>query len=191
MGKEGKEGGASLSIGRPAIYEFEKALSLIGLDEAESKRLAASTGRSWSVFRRHRAVNPAIRKPLWLDMPQTGALSTLCLLGGWSAEKSADREIVTHLSGRPYEEIDRNLRHLALVNDAPVLMIGNIWKAKSPLELLDLFGGRITSAELDRFIQITKSILTTPDPQLELPDQDRHGELSISKLGRYFSIVVP
>ena len=173
-GMEGKDSGANFSIERPAIYEFEKALSLTGLDEAESKRLAVSTGRSWSVFRRHRAVNPAIRKPLWLDMPQASALSTLCLLGGWSAEKSADREVVAQLSGRPYEEIDRDLRHLALVNDAPVLTIGRIWKAKSPLELLDLFGGRITSDELDRFFQMAQTILATPDPQLDLPDKDRH-----------------
>jgi hypothetical protein len=173
-GIEGKDSGANLSIERSAISEFEKALSSIGLDEAESKRLAVSTGRSWSVFRRHRAVNPAIREPLWLDMPQAAALSTLCLLGGWSEEKAADREIVAQLSGRPYEEIDRDLRYLALINDAPVLTIGRIWKAKSPLELLDLFGGRITSDELDRFFQIAQSILATPDPQLDLPDKDRH-----------------
>jgi hypothetical protein len=173
-GRERNDSGANLSIERPAIYEFEKALSSIGLDEAESKRLAGSTGRSWSVFRRHRAVNPAIRKPLWRDMPQASALSTLCLLGGWSAEKSADREVVAQLSGRPYEEIDRDLRHLAFVNDAPVLTIGRILKAKSPLELLDLLGGRITSDELDRFFQMAQTILATPDPQLDLPDKDRH-----------------
>ncbi len=173
-GMEEKDSRTSLSIERPSIYEFERALSSIGIDDALSKRLAVSTGRSWSVFRRHRAVNPAIRKPLWLDMPQASALSTLCLLGGWSAEKSADREIVAQISGRPYEDIDRDLRYVALVNDAPVLMIGRIWKAKSPLELLDLIGGRITSDQLDHFFQMAKSILATPDPQLDLPDKDRH-----------------
>ena len=42
-------------------------------------------------------------------------------------------------------------------------------KAKSPLELLDLFGERITRDELDRFFQIAKRVLVAPDPELELP----------------------
>lgn len=173
-GVAGREGNAELTIARPRIYEFEKALCSIGLDEAESKRMAISSGRSWSVYRRRCATNPALRKPVWLDMPQAGVLSTLCLLGGWSGNKPADREIVAQVSGRPYEDVERALRHLAQVDDAPVLQIGEVWKAKSPLELLDLFGDRITSDELDRFFKIAQSILVTPDPQLDLPDEERH-----------------
>ena len=107
-------------------------------------------------------------------MPQAAVLPTLCLLGGWSAGKPVDREIVAQLAGRPYEEIDRDLRYLAQVDDAPVLKIGEVWKSRSPLELLHLFADRITSNELDRFFQIAQSILGAPDPQLELPDKDRY-----------------
>ena len=173
-GAAGRDNNADLTIERPKIYEFEKALMSIGLDEADSKRFAVSTGRSWSVFRRRSATNPAIRKPAWLDVPQVRALSTLCLLGGWSAQNAVDREIVAELSGRPYEGVERDLRYLAKLDDAPVLGIGEVWKAKSPLELLDLFGDQITHDELDRFFKIAKMILTTPDPQLELPDEERH-----------------
>jgi hypothetical protein len=173
-GVAGRDSNAELTIDRPRIYEFEKALMSIGLGEAESKRLAVSTGRSWSVYRRRCAANPAVRKPAWLDVPQASVLSTLCLLGGWSAEKPGDREIVAQLSGRPYEEVERALRNLAQADDAPVLQIGEVWKARSPLELLDLFGERITSDEVDRFFKIAQSILVTPDPQLDLPDEERH-----------------
>ncbi|MEO6545747.1 MAG: hypothetical protein ABIP05_17100, partial [Nitrospiraceae bacterium] len=173
-GAAGREGKAGLAIDRPRTSEFEKALMSIGLDEAESKRLAVSAGRSWSIFRRRRATNPAIHKPAWRDVPQSKALSTVCLLGGWSANKTVDREVVAEISGRPYEEIERDLRYLAKLDDAPVLQIGEVWKAKSPLELLDLFGDQITRDELDRFFKIAKLILSTPDPQLELPDEERH-----------------
>lgn len=173
-GAAGRDCDADLILERPRIYEFEKALVSIGLDEGDAERLAASTGRSWSVFRRRRATNPGIRRPAWLDAPQAGALSTLCLLGGWSADKTADREIVTRLSGRTYEEVERDLRYLARLDEAPVLGIGDVWKAKSSLELLDLFGDRITRDELDRFFEITHQILLAPDPALELPDSERH-----------------
>jgi hypothetical protein len=173
-GVAGREGDAELTIARPKIDEFKKALCSIGFDEAESERLAVSTGRSWSVYRRRCATNPAVRKPAWLDLPQASVLSTVCLLGGWSADKPADREVVAQVSRQSYEEVERALRHLAQVDDPPVLQIGEVWKAKSPLELLDLFGDRITSDELDRFFKIAKSILLMPDPQLDLPDEERH-----------------
>lgn len=173
-GAAGRDCDASLILERPRIHEFEKALVSIGLDEGDAERLAASTGRSWSVFRRRRATNPGIRRPAWLDAPQAGALSTLCLLGGWSGDKAADREIVTRLSGRTYEEVEGDLRHLAKLDEAPVLGIGDVWKAKSSLELLDLFGDRITRDELDRFFAIAHQILLAPDPALELPDSERH-----------------
>ena len=189
-GAAGREGKADLVIDRPRISEFEKALMSIGLDEAESKRFAVSTGRSWSIFRRRRATNPAIHKPVWRDIPQAKALSTLCLLGGWSANKTVDREIVAEISGRRYEEIERDLRCLAKLDDAPVLQIGEVWKAKSPLELLDLFGDQITRDELDRFFRIAKLILSTPDPQLELPDEERHAAQIYGKIRSESSILI-
>lgn len=163
-----------LSLERPNAHAFEKALASIGVAEADAKRLAATTGRSWSVFRRHHSVNPAIRTPRWLSAPAAPALSTLCLLGGWSADHDTDRRIVARVSGRDYEEVDRDLRSLALMDDAPALHIGAIWKAKSSLELLDLFGNRITREELDRFFSVVRELLSAPDPQLELADEQRY-----------------
>ena len=164
----------NITVERPKIGEFEKALVALGIHESDAKRLASTCGRSWSVFRRHHAVNPAIRRPTWLTSSESRVLSTLCLLGGWSANSAADRDLVSRLSGRPYEEIERDLRFLSRVDDPPVLQIGDVWKAKSPLELLYLFGDRITTGELDRFFELALEILTTPDPVLELPDEQRH-----------------
>jgi hypothetical protein len=163
----------NLILERPEIYEFKKALITIGVEENEATRLAASTGRSWSVFRRHCALNPAIRKPKWLNTPQARALSTLCLLGGWSGGKITDRTIVANLSGCLYEDIERDLRFLSYEDDSPVLEIGEVWKAKSPLELFNLFSDQITSDELGRYFSLLGQILVEPDPILELPEENR------------------
>jgi hypothetical protein len=172
-GAAAREGGSSLILERPKVQDFERALSSIGVEDSDAKRLAATTGRSWSVFRRHRATNPALRRPALLDLPQARALSTLCLLGSWSAANPADREIVARVSGRPYEEIEHDLRHLAAVDDAPVIGIGEIWKAKSSLELLDIYGAFVTRGELERYLAVAKELLIVDDPQLQLPDEQR------------------
>ncbi|UCJ16924.1 hypothetical protein K5Q02_00525 [Pseudomonas sp. MM211] len=169
----GKPEGDELVLERPNIYEFEKALITIGMEESDAKRYALSTGRSWTVLRRQRAINPAIQQPNWLLTPQSSSLPLFCLLGAWYSDTAADRQVVEKLAARPYEEIERDLRQLARLDDAPVLNIGAVWKAKSPLELLDQCGDRITSGQLDRFFSIAREMLSTPDPQLELPEEER------------------
>lgn len=166
--------GQELLLDRPNIYEFEKALIVMGVEESDAKRYALGAGRSWSVLRRHLGNLLAIRHPAWLDTPQAASLSTVCLLGAWNEGKEADKRVVERVADQPYETIEANLRQLALSDDAPVLRIGAVWKAKSPLELLDLFGSRITSNQLDRFFQVAEELLSAADPQLELPESERY-----------------
>ncbi len=186
----GKPNGDELFLERPKIYDFEKALVSIGMEESDANRYALTTGRSWSVFRRQRATNPAIRHPAWLEAPQAPSLATLCLLGAWSENKEADQLIVSQLAGKPYEEIERDLRELSQLDDSPVLKIGAVWKAKSPLELLDLFGGRITRDQLDRFFRIAQEILAAPDPLLELPDKERYAAQIHGKIKPYSELLI-
>lgn len=162
-----------LVLERPNIYEFAKALIATGMEESDAKRFSVSTGRSWTVLRRQRATNIAIRSPDWLNVPQSGSLAILCLLGTWNGGKEADRLVLARLADRPYEDIEAELRQLAKLDDAPLLCIGSVWKAKSPLELLGLFGDRITRDQLDRFFAIAQEMLGAPDPQLELPEEER------------------
>lgn len=162
-----------LVIERPHIYEFEQALITICIEESDARRLALSTGRSWSVLRRQRAKNSAIAHPAWLSVAQSASLAMLCLLGTWNASEEADRQVVARLANRPYEDIESDLQQLAQLDDAPILCIGAVWKVKSPMELLGLFGERITTAQLDRFFAIALEMLQAPDPQLELPEEQR------------------
>ncbi|MCP5306971.1 MAG: hypothetical protein H6953_16125 [Chromatiaceae bacterium] len=173
-GYGGRDGeGFKLELSRPSIYAFRDALIEIGMEESDARRLALATGRSWTVYRRRRSTNHAIRRPEWLDLQDADALSTLCLLGAWHGEKSADREVVERLTGDSYEAVERKLRKLSLVDDAPVFSIGKVWRAKAPLELLDLFADRITEAEIDRFFGIVEALLVEPDPILDLKADER------------------
>src|SRR5581483_8985247 len=118
--------------------------------------------------------NPALHTPRWLSLPQSHALATMCLVGGWSTENKADQTIVEKIAGRPYHEVEGDLSILSATEDAPVMRIDRVWKAKSPIELLALFGPQLTSSELDRFFNALRSILIEPDPELELPADERY-----------------
>lgn len=172
-GVAGRLNDAEMVLERALPDEFEKALQSIGLDENDTRRLSTLCGRSWSVFRRQHATNPAIRRPAWLDSPSADALAAVCLIGGWSTGKPGDTEIVARIAGRSYAELEADLLVLERLDDSPLLHIGAVWKAKSALELLAIFGERITPSQLDRYFTELEAILSTPDPELELAEEDR------------------
>ncbi|MER9920920.1 MULTISPECIES: hypothetical protein [unclassified Mesorhizobium] len=173
-GVAGQPDDNELQLERAMHSEFEKALQLIGLDENETRRLSVLCGRSWSVFRRQHATNPAIRRPAWLDHPASSALGAVCLVGNWSSGHEADMELVSRIAGRPYAEIEADLLELERLDDSPLLHIGSVWKAKSALELLAIFGDQIGKSALDRYIREVEGILVAPDPQLGLPEEQRY-----------------
>lgn len=172
VGKSAR-GDQDVVLVRPHAQSFEGALEALGVEPADASRLASSCGRSWSVYRRLRASNPAIVRPVWIQDAATDCLSAIVLVGAWNEGKAGDRACVEAITGRPYEEIERVLRKLAQVDDAPVLRIGNIWKAKAPLELLHLFAGALTNDQLTRFFATAHAALVEPDPALQLAPEER------------------
>ncbi|HEY0833761.1 MAG TPA: hypothetical protein VGE72_07620 [Azospirillum sp.] len=158
---------------RPERRVMQDALAGLGLDPADADRWARHCGRSWAVWRRLNAMNPAIRHPHWLDRREAGVLSTIILVGAWNTANETDRAIVAEISGRDYAAVEADLLALAQVDDPPVLRIGHAWKAKAPLELLHLWGGRLTTDSIDRFLACLRRVLETPDPALDLEDDKR------------------
>ena len=167
------ESPSTILIERPEIRTFENALIALGEEASKARRLANSTGRSWTVYRRTRAKNPAIRKPVWLSDDRIKTLATLTLIGSWNGSKQGDRACVAEISNRQYEEIESDLLGFARVDDSPVIKVGTIWRAKSSLDLLHLCMPLIPLASLERFLSVTEAVLASPDPALELPDDKR------------------
>ena len=158
---------------RPSSSTFEQQLIRLGEEESDAVRLSRSVGRSWSVYRRVCAKNPAISRPDWLNQSFIRTLLTLCLVGSWNCAKLGDRSCVEAIDGRRYEDLDLELRSLHQVDDSPVLQIGKVWRAKSPLELLHLCAPMLSTETLDRFFSIAQAVLTKPDPSLELAEEKR------------------
>jgi tRNA splicing endonuclease len=50
--------------------------------------------------------------------------------------KEGDKYCIETIAQKDYEELEQELREISLRDDSPVLQIGDVWKAKSPIELL-------------------------------------------------------
>jgi len=182
-------------VPRPTESAMKRALGRLGMEDARARQLVRRCGRSWSIFRRLNARNPAVRRPPWLDRRESRTLTLLVLLEAFT-DKEGDREVAENIAGLPWQEIESDLRTLASLDDAPAVEIGpwfgtnRAFKAKSALELLHLWGDRITSGELDRFFAVAARLLAETDPALELPPDRRWAGTVYGKTRRCSDILL-
>lgn len=160
-------------LDRPKPEHFEEALRKLGEEESDATRLTRSTGRSWSVYRRVRAKNPAIRYPTWMSDTTSRCLVAVTLVGAWNSKRAGDQACLEAISDRKYDVLETELLSVARRDDSPVLQIGAVWKAKASIDLLYLFGPEISAGELSRFFSVAEAVLTKPDPALEIEDSKR------------------
>lgn len=162
-----------VELRRPQPEEFEKSLCELGIASSDAARYTHSLGRSWTVFRRWHAQNPVFKKPDWIEGADAKNLLLLTLVGAWNSDSEGDRACVEQIANRTYEDIENELLSLAALDDAPVVKIGSLWKAKAPMELLHLMAPKLTNTILARFFQVARAVFEQPDPVLELEEDKR------------------
>lgn len=162
-----------VELRRPQPEEFEKSLCELGIADSDAARYSHSLGRSWTVFRRWYAQNPAFKKPDWIEGADVTNLLLLTLVGAWNSDSEGDRSCVEQIANHSYEDIENELLRLAALDDAPVVKIGSLWKAKAPMELLHLMAPKLTKTILARFFQVARAVFELPDPALELEEDKR------------------
>jgi hypothetical protein len=179
-----------IELARLNAQDFEAALVDLGVENSDASRLTSAVGRSWSVYRRVRAANPAISRPTWMTDPAARCLSAVTLVGCWNGDKAGDRACLEAIFDGCYAQLEAQLRHMLSINDSPVLQIGAIWKAKAPLELLYLFAGKITATELQAFFKLAEAVLSKPDPSLDLETDKRWAAAIYGKVREESGLVI-
>lgn len=179
-----------VELRRPKPDEFEKALLGLGVEKSDAARYTRTLGRSWTVFRRWCAQNPAFRRPRWVDATDSIGLLVLTLMGAWNSASEGDKTCVAQVANRPYEDIENELLCLVILDDAPVVKIGSLWKAKAPLELLALMAPRLSDAILERFFQVARETFERADPILELEEDKRYMASVYGKVREHSGVVL-
>jgi addiction module HigA family antidote len=172
----------------PVPYQaFNKALEEMGKDRDEVNRLTNESGRSLTVLRRRLATG-ALRTPEWADNAETAArLVPFLFVGAWQCTNDADRSCLSLLAAdRPYDELEKEIQALALLNDAPVWTIGTYRGVISKIDLLYAIANAVTADDLKRYFQIAEIVLGEDDPSLDL-DEDKRWAAAIYEKTREFS----
>lgn len=160
---------------QPLPYEpFRAALREMGKSTDEIARLEKISGRSLTVLRRQLSNVPAIRTPAWAaDRNIATNLVPFMLVGTWHSDNPADREALSLIANRPYDDLEKDCRHLIQLNDAPLWSIGSFRGVISKKDLLFAIARFITKEDLKRYFELAHMVLGEDDPKLDLPEEER------------------
>lgn len=152
---------------------FRQALVDMGLPEERAYSLTKESKRNLLVLRRLLAKERAIHSPDWTKSENVRSLIPALLAGAWDDTTEADREAIAALARKPYQDVIDNLAHWQNSSDPPIRRIGNIWQLVSREDSWHLLSRFLVSDDLEAFRSVILSVLGTPDPQYELPPDER------------------
>lgn len=164
----GPEGNASpglVRLSRPWSRNIQTALLSAGLREEDAHRLARASGRSVTVLRRLTPSAPG-STPKWVSTAPIELVAAM-LAGGWVESSEIDRQVVSKLAGRSYEELERVLVPLTASLDAPIRRSAGVWRVTSLRDLWILLAPRLTPTLLNRLEEAFLKVMSVPDPRFD------------------------
>ena len=153
---------------------FTRALTAMGIEGDEADRLEKESGRSPTILRRRLSQTGAIKTPQWAgDANIARDLIPMALVGAWKTNSDADREVVSRLAGRSYDDIEQRITSLLRFDDSPTWSTGEYRGVASKMDALFAIAWQVTEKDLRDFLSLAEYVLSEIDPALDLPEGDR------------------
>lgn len=163
---------ASASLHNPRPREVKEALTHSGYGEERARTLAQKcAGNLGSLLR---CLQNLSLMPEWAEGSVASELAVAMMLGAWADECAADRATVESLVGNSYGEWIELMRVAALTSGTPLIHQYGDWKFSLRFEGWYALGSRVFDEQLDRFRTIALSVFKEPDPQFDLPVEERY-----------------
>ncbi|SDX01005.1 helix-turn-helix transcriptional regulator [Litoreibacter albidus] len=164
-----------VTIGTLSYGAFNTALSEMGFNNDEIDRLSHETGRSITVLRRRLSSTEAIRTPSWsADSRFSRLLIPVALAGSWDSRSPSDQDVLQLIGGKDsYDDVEQGQLELLNLEDSPVWSVGAYRGVVSKIDALFAIGQQMTTADIERFLEISELVLSEDDPALDLPEGER------------------
>jgi addiction module HigA family antidote len=154
---------------------FRTALTAMGIPDQEIPIYAGDSGQSLTILRRRLSDVPEIKVPPWAhDSTLTRKLVPLGLTGVWNSKIAADQEILSFLTGDPYDTVEKTVAELRRSEQSLVWSVGDYRGVSSKIDVLYGIHKLVTKQDLDNFFFIARVVLSERDPSLDLPDDERY-----------------
>lgn len=163
----------ALQLDRPDRTALQHVLVEMGLSRHRADTLLKESRRNLFVLRHLLTVAPEIHAPNWATLENARSLIPALLAGAWDDTKEADRNVISQLANKPYEEIFDLLTQWVDSSDPFIQQTGNVWQIISREVAWHFLSGFIISSDLERLKNTVLTVLGTSDPRYELPVEQR------------------
>ena len=155
-----------------------KAMEETGLRHRRAYEMAGLARRSVAAFRRSIAASPGVRRPEWSKPAVARGVVPALLVGSWkdsacTDRDAPDREILSLLARKPYEEVVDTLVPWSRGRDPLVRRKDDAWYLVSAGDAWELLRSYIRHDDLQRFEEAATTVLGSVHPEFELPPEQR------------------
>ena len=155
-----------MRLARPWTHNLRSALVQTGLAEGPAHQLARASGRSITVLRRLMP-SPTHYLPKWAATAPPELLAAM-LAGAWTGTAEVDRQVLSSLTGRPYDQVEQVLAPLAATFDGALRRSGSAWKVVSLRDLWTLLAPQLTPSIIERFEAAFHQVMGAVNPRFDI-----------------------
>lgn len=144
---------------------FIEALKQTGYSDSKARNMAQEA--SYEVSCLYRILNSGGTNEAWNAPENERLLLPAILIGSWDEAFKNDKELVSQLTGVPYEEFKSKLITSVSTEESPFNVVNTVWMLKSPRTMMEAYKEVITEDIIDRFIENIDWLLEDDDPDAE------------------------
>lgn len=152
-------------------YDLEEALISCGY-LGERARMISNKCEGHLVIMK-RLLLDISASPDWASSNIASELAIAALIGQWNGKFEGDREAITEILGKKYEEWLGKIRPMTLRPDPPIIQRDERWRFVSRFEGWQSLGSYLSNVDLDRFRKQASVTLREKDPKFTLPSEER------------------
>lgn len=151
---------------------FVDALVKVGIESETAEKYSKESARNITILRRQLGFERSC--PEWANPEYINDIIPALIVGRWDDRFENDRNVISKIAKKPYEEYLSRLKRWLFVSDAPIIQIGNYWRLTSPLDSWTNASSYLTKHDFEQLKILFLEIFREIDPSLELKPEDRH-----------------
>ena len=176
-----------MKLRSPSQHEIETVLKEAGYLDVRARELSGIGGDSISALQRYLLGLDIL--PPYATWDNVRGLAQAGFLGKWDGKNKADREAIEGFLGKDYGEWTETLRPDVLRSGTPLVQTNEKWRLIVRGEAWNALGNQITDEDLDRFQEMTVTILGERDPKFDLPEGERFAAGIFGKQLKYSKLL--
>lgn len=155
------------SIGRDGQIN---SLNKSGVSQEDAEKFSKESGRNITILKK--LIGFPHSKTKWVETENIREIIPALLLGRWNENFDGDKELIEKLSGLNYSDYIITLNKWRILEESPIIQIGETWRLVSPLDLWTTLSPHLTQADFHRLYECFSFAFKSGNPTIEPKERD-------------------